>query len=228
MKTATRAKKIIRKKKTPKKTTVGSYEVIKNYQGKQYVGMQIGRSHKWYYDKGEWRDKKITPDLWEIRYEVTKRRAGKAPKGSGAPIGTGYHWYIMAHQEVLKLNEDDYTTVLSGLKYKIAHKRAAKGNWSASVSKQRKTLISFIKSVMAELEKVPVPIKFTYNDVEYKGEGIPVPGTCVNGVCYDLDINLNGRHIGMLHRLKNNWKIEGVEDEKFANAIGDVVMLWYE
>jgi len=51
--------------------------------------------------------KKITPDLWEIRYEVTKRRAGKAP----------------------------------------------------------------------------VPIKFTYKDVEYKGEGVPVPGACSNGVC---------------------------------------------
>jgi hypothetical protein len=116
MKTATRTRKIVRKKKTPKKTKVGSYEVIKNYKGKQYVGMQIGRSHKWYYDKGEWKDKKITPDLWEIRYAVTKRRAGKAPKGSGAPIGTGYHWYIMAHQEVIKLNEDDYTTVLSRIK----------------------------------------------------------------------------------------------------------------
>lgn len=228
MRTTARVGKIVRKKKTPKKTTVGSYEVIKDYQGKQYVGMQIGRSHKWYYDKGEWKDKKITPDLWEIHYAVTKRRAGKAPKGSGAPIGTGYHWYIMAHQEVLKLNEDDYTTVLSGLKYKIAHKRAAKGSWSASVAMQRKTLIAFIKSVMAELEKEPIPIKFTYNDVEYKGEGIAVPGTCVNGVCYDLDINLNGRHVGMLHRLKNSWKIEGVEDEKFANAIGEVVMLWYE
>ena len=78
--------------------------------------------------------KKITPDLGEIRYAVTKRRVGKALKGSGAPVGTGYHWYILAHQEVIKLNADDYTTVLSGLKYKIAHKRAAKGSWSASVT----------------------------------------------------------------------------------------------
>lgn len=225
MKTAIR--KSIRKKRTPKKT-VGSYETIKNYNGKQYVGMQIGRSHKWYYDKGEWKDKKITPDLWEIRYAVTKRRAGKAPKGSGAPVGTGYHWYILAHQEVIKLNADDYTTVLSGLKYKIAHKRAAKGNWSASVPTQRKTLLKFLKEMVAQLEKEPVPIKFTYKDVEYKGEGVPVPGACSNGVCYDLDINLNGRHVGMLHRLKNNWKIEGEEDEKFVEAIGDVVTLWYE
>ena len=225
MKTTVRKK--VRRKRTP--TKVGaSYETIKNYNGKQYVGMQIGRSHKWYYDKGEWKDKKITPDLWEIRYAVTKRRAGKAPKGSGAPVGTGYHWYILAHQEVIKLNADDYTTVLSGLKYKIAHKRAAKGSWSASVPTQRKTLLKFLKEMVAQLEKEPVPIKFTYKDVEYKGEGIPVPGACSNGVCYDLDINLNGRHVGMLHRLKNNWKIEGVEDEKFVNAIGDVVTLWYE
>jgi len=224
MKTAVRKK--VRKKRTPKKVGA-SYEAIKNYNGKQYVGMQIGRSHKWYYDKGEWKDKKITPDLWEIRYAVTKRRAGKAPKGSGAPVGTGYHWYILAHQEVLKLNEDDYSTVLSGLKYKIAHKRAAKGNWSASVATQRKTLLKFLKEMVTQLEKEPVPLKFTYKDVEYKGEGIPVPGACVNGVCYDLDINLNGRHVGMLHRLKNSWKIEGVEDEKFVNAI-EVVMLWYE
>src|SRR5215204_1344183 len=225
MKTALRKK--VRKKRTPKKVGA-SYEAIKNYNGKQYVGMQIGRSHKWYYDKGEWKDKKITPELWEIRYAVTKRRAGKAPKGSGAPVGTGYHWYIMAHQEVIKLNADDYSTVLSGLKYKVAHKRAAKGNWSASVPTQRKTLLKFLKEMVAQLEKEPVPIKFTYKDVEYKGEGVPVPGACINGVCYDLDINLNGRHVGMLHRLKNSWKIEGVEDEKFVNAIGEVVMLWYE
>ena len=225
MKTAVR--KNVRKKRTPKKVGV-SYEAIKNYNGKQYVGMQIGRSHKWYYDKGEWKDKKITPDLWEIRYTVKKRRAGKAPKGSGAPVGTGYHWYILAHQEVLKLNEDDYSTVLSGLKYKIAHKRAAKGNWSASVAAQRKTLLKFLKEMVTQLEKEPVPLKFTYKNIEYKGEGVPVPGACINGVCYDLDINLNGRHVGMLHRLKNSWKIEGVEDEKFVNAIGEVVMLWYE
>ncbi len=85
-----------------------------------------------------------------------------------------------------------------------------------------------MKEMVAQLEKDPIPLKFTFNDVDYNGEAIPVPGTCIDGVCYDLDINLNGRHVGMLHRLKNNWKIEGLEDEKLANATGDVVMLWYE
>ena len=59
MKTAT-GKKLVRKKKTPSKVAA-SYESIKRHDGKQYDGMQIGRSHKWYYDKGEWKDKKDHP-----------------------------------------------------------------------------------------------------------------------------------------------------------------------
>src|SRR5579862_5727088 len=78
------------------KDKAASYNVVKNFEGKQYTGMQIGRSHKWYYDKGEWKETKITPDLWRIFYSVTKRRAGKAPEGTGAEIGTAYHWYICA------------------------------------------------------------------------------------------------------------------------------------
>ena len=65
-----------------------SYNEFKTYEGQRYTGMKIGRSHKWYYDKGEWKEKKITPDLWEISYAVTKRRAGRAPEGSGVPVGT--------------------------------------------------------------------------------------------------------------------------------------------
>ena len=55
-----------------------SYNKFKEFDGKQYTGMKIGRSHKWYYDKGEWREKKITPDLWEISYSVTKTSGGQS------------------------------------------------------------------------------------------------------------------------------------------------------
>jgi len=72
-----------------------SYDEFKEHEGQRYTGMKIGRSHKWYYDKGEWKEKKITPDLWQIGYAVTKRRAGRAPEGSGVPVGTEYHWYIV-------------------------------------------------------------------------------------------------------------------------------------
>ena len=83
-----------------KKDISASYNQYKVFEGKQYSGMKVGRSHSWYYDKGEWKETKITPDLWEIRYAVIKRRKGKAPEGSGVPVGTGYHWYILAHQDV--------------------------------------------------------------------------------------------------------------------------------
>jgi hypothetical protein len=129
-----------------------SYDRFKTYEGQRYTGMKIGRSHKWYYDQGEWKEKKITPDLWEISYAVTKRRAGRAPEGSGVPVGTEYHWYILAHQHVRKLNANDYTTSLAGLKFKVAHRRADSGKWSASPKAERRRMIKFLRDVIADLE----------------------------------------------------------------------------
>ena len=141
-------------KRTPKKQAASvSYDEFKEYEGQKYTGMKIGRSHKWYYDQGEWKETKITPDLWQISYAVTKRRAGRAPEGSGVPVGTEYHWYILAHQNVTKLNANDYTTSLAGLKFKIAHKRADSEKWSATQKTQRKRMITFLQDVIADLER---------------------------------------------------------------------------
>ena len=130
-----------------------SYNEFKEYEGRRYTGMKIGRSHKWYYDPGEWKETKITPDLWRVSYAVTKRRAGRAPEGSGAPLGTEHHWYVVAHQNVAKQSANDYTTSLTGLKFKIAHKRAGSEKWSASPKAQRKRMIGFLQTVIADLEK---------------------------------------------------------------------------
>jgi hypothetical protein len=130
-----------------------SYNEFKEHEGQRYTGMKIGRSHKWRYDRGEWKETKITPDLWQIGYAVTKRRAGRAPEGSGVPVGTEYHWYILAHQNVAKQTANDYTTSLTGLKFKIAHKRAGSEKWSATPRTQRKRMITFLRSVLADLEK---------------------------------------------------------------------------
>src|SRR5204863_8136082 len=130
-----------------------SYNDFKEHEGQRYTGMKIGRSHKWYYDRGEWKEKKITPDLWQIGYAVTKRRAGRAPEGSGVPVGTEYHWYIVAHQNTAKQTANDYTTTLTGLKFKIAHKRAGTEKWSATPRTQRQRRIMFLRSVLADLEK---------------------------------------------------------------------------
>ena len=94
----------------PKKNTntqevkIDSYDTFKEYHGQKYRNMKIGKRHKWYYEQGEWKEQKQTPDLWHFEYKVKKSRAGKAPEGSGVPVGTKYNWYIMAHQVVEKLN----------------------------------------------------------------------------------------------------------------------------
>jgi hypothetical protein len=145
-------------KKTSRSDPAVSYNEFKEYEGARYTGMKIGRSHKWNYDPGEWKEKKITPDLWQISYAVTKRRAGRAPEGSGVPVGTEYHWYILAHQNVTKLSANDYTTSLSGLKFKIAHKRADSEKWSATPKTQRKRMIKFLRDVIEDLESGVEPV----------------------------------------------------------------------
>src|SRR4051794_30282094 len=129
-----------------------SYDEFKEFEGHRYTGMKVGRSHKWHYDKGEWKEKKITPDEWQIEYAVKKRRAGKAPEGSGVPVGTQYHWYILAHQNATKLNANDYSTSMTGVKFKLAHKRADKDRWSASPTAQRRRLIKILREMIHQIE----------------------------------------------------------------------------
>jgi hypothetical protein len=203
-----------------------SYNEYKSFEGHQYTGMKVGRSHKWYYDKGEWKETKITPDLWEISYAVTKRRAGKAPEGSGVPVGTEYHWYILAHQNVRKLDANDYTTSLTGLKFKLAHKRADKDKWNTTARTQKKRLIKILQEFIAQLEKEPVPIEFEYKGETYKGEAVAVSQTCEGGTCFEYDVSINDQHIGIIKRLTHNWKIDGAKDQKFVDAIGEQIEKW--
>jgi hypothetical protein len=136
-----------------KKDLAASYNKFKLFNGKLYTGAKVGRGQKWYYDKGEWKEHKVTPDKWEFNYAVTKRRAGKAPEGSGVPVGTEYHWYILAHQLVKKLDANSYTTEMTGVKYKIAHRRADHEKWNITDAGQHKRLIKLLREFIDELEK---------------------------------------------------------------------------
>lgn len=230
MATLTEQKKATRstsKKSHNGKKVSASYNKFKAYGDKLYSGMQIGRSHHWIYDAGDWRETKITPDLWEISYAVTKRRKGRAPEGSGVPVGTGYHWYILAHQHVEKLNANDYSTAMSGLKFKLAHKRASKEKWSVSGPTQRKHLIRFLKDIIAQLESDPIPLAFEYDGTRYKGEGIPVAETCQKGVCYEVDVTLNDEALGIIRYAKSGWKMDRVE-QGLVKAIGDQILSYFE
>jgi hypothetical protein len=223
-----KASKIIKKRAFSE----NSYDRYKEYKGQQYTGMAIGRTHHWYYDKSDWKEKKVTPDKWEFTYSTTKRRAGRAPEESGAPVGTGYHWFILAHQYVEKLNANDYSTQMVGLKYKLAHKRAASGQWSSSDEKRRKELIVILKNLISDLEKepeqiAPVNLKFEHAGKSYAGTGIPILTSCDAGICQRFDITLNKEHIGVLRHTDDKWKINEIKSQSLANAIGAQIQNWY-
>lgn len=203
-------------KKDNKKNLSASYNKFKEYNGKDYSSMQTGRSHHWKYDAGDWRATKTTPDLWEISYAVTKRRA---PEGSGVPVGTGYHWYILAHQHVDKMNANDYSTAMTGLKFKLAHKRISKNNkWNVSVPTQRKHLTRLLKDIIAQLGKDPIPLEFEYDGEVYKGEGIPIAETCQDDICYEVDITLNDQNMAAGQKAAGKWIVLN-EDWLIPSAI---------
>ena len=147
-----------------------SYNEYKSFEGRRYTGMKVGGHHKWSYDKGEWKEKKVAPDRWEFTYAVPKHRAGHAPPGSGVPVDTEYHWYILAHQNVRKLDENTYTTAMTGLKYKLAHRRAGKETWSASDRAQRRRLIQVLREMIDDLSREPEKVEAV---AEPKGNGSP-------------------------------------------------------
>src|SRR5215211_443170 len=117
-----------------------SYDRLKDFHGQRYTGMKVGRGHTWRYDAGKWVEKKVTPDQWDFHYAVVKRRAGRAPEGSGAPVGTAYRWYILAEQVVTKLDANSYMTEMVGHKLKVAHRRADRSSWNASERARHKQL----------------------------------------------------------------------------------------
>jgi hypothetical protein len=140
-----------RSKSDKNKNTISTYNEYKEFQGRKYTGMKVGRSHKWYYDKGEWKEKKVTPDQWDFNFSVDKKRAGQAPEGSGVPVGTEYHWYILAHQNVKKVDANRYTTSMTGIKYKLAHRRAERENWNITEA-QKKRLIQILENLTVQLK----------------------------------------------------------------------------
>lgn len=107
-----------------------AYDDLKEFDGETYSGMAVGGRHLWHYTDALWREEKVAPDRWDFSLTSVKRRDAPAPQGSGAPPLTEYHWYLLAHQWVRKIDADSYHTFMSGVKYKLAHKRPHWRAWS--------------------------------------------------------------------------------------------------
>ncbi len=131
-----------------------AFDDMKSFNGQKYTGMPVGLSHHWNYPNGEWEETKVAPDMWKIKFTSLKSRKTPAPEGSGVPLKTSYHWYIMADQCVTKTTKDDYQTAMEGLKFKIGHKRAYWKNWSYGYEGQptyRQKLIGILQSALQQL-----------------------------------------------------------------------------
>jgi hypothetical protein len=133
-----------------------AFDDVKTHQGKVYSGMSIGGTHVWEYPHGVWQEKKVAPDRWVFSFRSQKKRVRKAPEGSGALPGTHYHWFILAHQRVRKVDQDTYETVMKGVKYKVAHKRPSWRGWSTDYpdnEPEREILIRILENYLAELKE---------------------------------------------------------------------------
>lgn len=133
-----------------------SYDGAKTFEGRAYSGMSVGGRHDWDYPDGRWQEKKVAPDQWSFSFRSTKRRRRHAPAGSGAPPGTMFHWYVLAHQRVRKVDEDTYQTFMEGSKWKLAHRRPNWRKWSSEYHRNpsaRKKAIEVLRAALEELEK---------------------------------------------------------------------------
>jgi hypothetical protein len=132
------------------------YDDIKEFDGKKYTGMPVGGRHTWIYPNGLWRERKMAPDRWEFTFSSIKERGRRAPARSGALPGTQYHWYILAHQRVRKIDADTYHTFMEGVKYKVAHKRPYWRKWSTEYEGQlpeKERVIAILEETLAQLKK---------------------------------------------------------------------------
>ena len=129
-----------------------SYDELKEFNGQKYTGMKIGGKHSWNYDKGIWNEVKVTPDRWNFKFRSAKIRTHQAPIGTGAFVNTEYHWYIIADQRVIKLDENSYDTIMEGAKFKIGHKRPTWKQWSYKQASYEDRVIQILEKILGKLK----------------------------------------------------------------------------
>jgi hypothetical protein len=74
-----------------------------------------------------------------------------------------------------------------------------------------------------------VPLDFDLHGKQYAGLAKPVRTNCDENVCYELDVTLNGNHLGTIYCGKElKWTLRGSADQELVDKIGEIILLWYE
>ena len=147
-----KARNYSKEKKWQKESYFQHLQWIQGIWGQKIYRYEGGKNLLVVLWKREWREKKIIPDQWDFTFSVDKRSAGNAPKGYGVAVGIVYHWYVVAHQIVKKADVNKYTTTTTGIKYKLAHKRAEQENWNITEHTQKKLLIRILEGLAIQLK----------------------------------------------------------------------------
>src|SRR2546426_8853376 len=100
-----------------------AYDEVKEFEGEEYTGMAVGGEHSWICPNGLWSERKVAPARCDFTFRSIKERERAAPPGSGAERGAQFHWYILAHQRVRKIDADTYDTFMAGGEKKGAQRR---------------------------------------------------------------------------------------------------------
>lgn len=142
------------------------YDDEKSYGSAKFHGMKVGGVHRWTYPDGQWQERKLAPDRWDLTFTSLKRRNRRAPAGSGAEVGSGYHWLIVAHQWVDKLDANTYATQTEGTKYLVAFRKADWPVWNTQLRNAKRharertiaALEDMIRRVKAGGESLEEPV----------------------------------------------------------------------
>lgn len=133
-----------------------AYADEKSYGSAKYHGMKVGGLHQWTYPDGQWTERKVAPDRWEVTFSSLKRRNRKAPANSGAGVGSGYHWLIVAHQWVDKLDANTYATQMEGTKHLVAFRKPDWPVWNTQFRNSKRhakqKAIAALQDMIARIE----------------------------------------------------------------------------
>ncbi len=127
-----------------------AYGDEKEEGGVRYRGMKVGGVHRWSYPDGKWTERKVSPQRWDVAFTSRKVRRNKAPDDSGAEVGSGYHWFIVAHQWAGKMDANTYATHLEGTKHLLSFR---KPGWQGWTTQQRGHTSARLRSIMV-LEEI--------------------------------------------------------------------------
>jgi hypothetical protein len=132
-----------------------SYERKKTYKGKSYSGMRVGGVHRWDYPDGRWNERKVDQKMWKFAFASHKYRKRRAPEGSGAGVGSGFHWLIVADQWVEKTDANTYATIMEGEKHLLGFRKPDWDRWNTEFRNQksaRQKTIMILREILERLE----------------------------------------------------------------------------